>query len=323
MSATRIAQAVSATLLLITLGACSSATEKAEQKPVEKVNGVAITQMQVDRGLQALLAQRKGAPALPPEQMKKAAGAVLEQLTATELLYQEAAKLEVKDLDKQVAEKFASNKARFPTEAEFQKALTDMHMTVKEMQENMRKEIVVNNFINTEFASKVNVSDADAKKFYDENLDKLFRKGERVKASHILVSVDPKATPEAKKQAKDKAEALLKRVQGGEDFAALAKKESDCPSSARGGDLGEFPRGQMTPPFDKAVFSLKPNEISPVVETEFGYHVIKLTAKLPPATASFEEVKEKIVYHLKKEQVKKAVATCIAGLRSKAKIEKV
>lgn len=312
-----------AAVLLFSLSACSAAPEKAEQKPVEKVNGAVITKAQLDRTVSALVGQNPSGQQLPPEQMKKVTDAALEQLTSAELLYQEAAKTEIKDLDKQVEQKFAQNRAKFPTEEEFKKALAGYHMTADEMKEAMRKEIILNTFISKEFVAKTAVTDAEAQKFYEDNLDKIFKKGERLKASHILVSVDQKSTAEEKKKAHEKAETLLKRVKGGEDFAEVAKKESTCPSAARGGDLGEFGKGQMAPPFEKAAFNLKPGEISSVVETEFGYHVIKLAEKLPPATQKFDEVKGKIVEFLTKDKVKKALASHVAELKSKAKIEKL
>lgn len=321
-AAKRIAPATCAALLLITLSACSGGVEKAEQKPVGKVNGTVITKAQLDRTVKELVAQNSGTQALPPEKMQKVADLALEQLTSAELLYQEAAKLEIKDLDKLVAEKFAQNKAGFPTEAEFQKSLKEFKMTEEDVREAMRKGIVVNHFITKEFIPKATVSEEEARKFYDRNLEKLFKKKERVRASHILVSVYPTAPAAERKQAKQKAEALLKRVQGGEDFAAVAKKDSNCPSSARGGELGEFPRGEMAAPVEKAAFSLKPGELSGVVESEFGYHVIKLTEKLPAYTAGYEEVKKNILAHLMKEHVKQAIVDYVAGLRGKAKIEK-
>ena len=116
---------------------------------------------------------------------------------------------------------------------------------------------------------------------------------EQVRASHILIStkpIDPNADPnQAKAQAKDKAEELLKKVKDGADFAALAKENSDCPSNAQGGDLGLFPRGQMVKPFEDAAFALKVGEISDLVETQFGYHIIKVTEHQDPNQITFRE----------------------------------
>ena len=130
-------------------------------------------------------------------------------------------------------------------------------------------------------------------------------------------------TAERKKQAREKAEALLKRVKGGDDFAEVARTESSCPSKALGGDLGNFGRGQMVPPFEEAVFAMKPGEISDVVESSFGFHIIKLSEKNPAAQAKYEDVKTKIVQYLKDEKVRKLVAAYVEELKSKAKITRV
>ena len=210
-----------------------------------------------------------------PEQKKKLEEAALNQMVAAELLYQTAKKLEIPDLDKKVDAKFDEGKSRFPTKEEFEKALKENGITAQELKDLMRRDIIVSTYIEKQVTSKITITTEQARKFYDENLDK-FKKPESVHASHILMGVDPKATAEEKQKAKQKADDLLKQVKGGADFAELAKKESTCPSGKNGGDLGEFGRGQMVKPFEDAAFGLKPGEVSGVVETQFGYHIIKV-----------------------------------------------
>jgi peptidyl-prolyl cis-trans isomerase C len=317
--------ATCATLILLALSACSANEGKVPQHggAVAKINGSVITRPELDRAVKSLVAQNQATQTLAPELLQKATDQALDQLTSAELLYQAASKLKIQDLDQQVAERYARNKASFPNEAEYQKALKGLGMTEAEVRGAMRKEIMVNVFVEREFAAQATVSEAEAKKYYDENRERFFQKGERLKASHILVSVDQKASAQEKQQARAKAETLRKRVHDGEDFAGVAKKESTCPSSARGGELGIFGKGQMTLPFENAAFALIPGELSPVVETEFGYHIIKLTEKLPPSTEKFEDAKEKIFAFLKKSKVQQALTAFIAQLRAKAHIEKV
>jgi len=334
-----------AALLMATLPAWSALAEEAASKPPVKaqqakeqpateqpkgspsdpmvrVNGTAITRLEVDRAVKVMLAQNQVQQPLPPEVMKQAQDAALEQLTSAELLYQEASKHEPKDLDKQIAEKVAQNRAKFGSDAEFEKALKGVDMTPKDMQDFTRKDIVISNYVETQFAAKATVTDAEARKFYDENQEKYFKKPESARASHILIGSDEKASPEDRKKAKEKAEALLKRVKGGEDFAAIAKSDSTCPSSTQGGDLGSFGRGQMVPAFEKATFALKVGETSNVVETQFGYHIIKLTEKQEASTDKFEDVKGKIIEFLKREKVQKGLTDFIEQLKKTAKIEK-
>lgn len=125
-----------------------------------------------------------------------------------------------------------------------------------------------------------------ARTVYLANPDK-FQAPEQIRARHLLIG---KNTPDAKA----KAEELLKQLQGGADFATLAKEKSeDTGSGARGGDLGVFSRGRMVPPFEEAAFALqKPGELSGLVETQFGYHIIQLVERRPAGQRSFDEVKE-------------------------------
>lgn len=305
----------------------AAADKSREAKPgpppevMVRVNGTAITKPELDRAVKVMLAQNQVPQPVAPELLKQVQSAALDQLTAAELLYQEAAKVEIKDLDKQIKDKVAQNKAKFPSEADFEKALKSVDMTAKDMEDFTRKDIVITNFIETAFAAKTKVTDEEVAKFYDDNVEKYFKKPETARASHILIGADEKASAEDKKKAKEKAEAILKRVKGGEDFAAVAKAESSCPSSAQGGDLGTFGRGQMVPPFDQAVFAMKPGEISGVVETQFGYHVIKLVEKKEATTEKLADVKGKISDFLKKEKIQKELLQFVDNLKKTAKIE--
>jgi peptidyl-prolyl cis-trans isomerase C len=329
MEMKRFSGAVTA-MLLSALPACSTVTEKAAttdgrpvlNQTVEKVNGTPISRAELDRTVKTLLAQNRVPANLPPELMHEAEASALEQLTSTELLYQQAAKLKLPDLDQLVAQQMAQEKERFPSQEEFEASVKSVGMTMDEVRDFTRKQIVINKFVEERFASKEMVSESEARKFYDDNVDKYFKKGERVRASHILIGTDKAASPDEKLKAKEKIEAILKRVQGGEDFAELARKESTCPSAKRGGDLGLFGKGRMVPSFEKAAFAMKPGEVSGVVETLYGYHIIKVTEKLPPTTEKFEDVKGKITEYLKAEKIKKAVAAYLEELRGKAKIEK-
>jgi len=304
-----------------TTAAKPAAPAAAQADVVATVNGAVITRAEMDRALNFMLAQNRSGKTLSADEKKTAETAVLDQLISAELLYQAGKRLEVKDIDKLVETQMTQNKARFPSPDAYDKALKASGLSEKDLKEFARREIYINNLIEKEIASKATASDEDARKFYDENKDK-FKHDESVKASHILIGVDPKASVDDKKKAREKADAILKRVKGGEDFAEVAKKESSCPSSAQGGDLGYFSKGQMVPAFENAAFSLKPGEMSDVVETQFGYHIIKVTDKKQAGTDSFEDVKPKIVNYLKLQKIQKGINDYVEKLRKESKIEK-
>ena len=193
-------------------------------------------------------------------------------------------------------------------------------MDEKDLREYTRRDLLISRFVDTEFVSKVVVPEAEVRAFYDQNPDK-FKREETVKASHILIGTDSKTSVDDKKKAREKAEKLRKELAGGADFATLAKGNSTCPSSQQGGDLGFFGKGQMVPAFENAAFALKPGEISDVVETQFGYHIIKVTEKKAAATTDFKDVKAKIEEFLKGQKVNDAIQKYLAEARKTAKIE--
>lgn len=286
------------------------------QGTVARVNGSVIDAIELRRAKKVLLRGQT----VPVEQQAALEKQAVEQLISAELLYQAAAKLEVADLDKQIDAKVAQGRARFKDEQEFTKAIKDLEMDEKALREYTRRDLLISQFLETEFASKTSVSEAESRSFYDKNLDK-FKRDETVKASHILIGADSTAPADDRKKARETAEKLRKELAGGADFAALAKGNSTCPSSQQGGDLGFFGKGQMVPPFEKAAFALKPGEISDVVETQFGYHIIKLTERKPAATTAFSDVKAKIEEYLKGQKVNDAIQKYLADARKTAKIE--
>ncbi|GFE60336.1 peptidylprolyl isomerase [Geobacter sp. AOG2] len=302
-----------------TLHPAAEKVETAIQGPVARVNGSDISAAELKRARKVLQASQPGAQISADEQ-KELDRRVVDQLISAELLYQSGQKLGIKDLDKQVDDKIAQAKGRFASEADFAKAIHDLDMSEKDLREYTRRDFIITNFVTATIIPKVTVSEEESKKFYDQNLDK-FHQDEKVRASHILCGIDTKASAEEKKKAREKAEKLRKELANGADFATLAKENSSCPSSKQGGDLGFFGKGQMVPPFEQAAFALKPGEISDVVETQFGYHIIKQTERTKAETVPFSAVRSKIEDYLKNQKVNAAVGDFLADARKTAKIE--
>lgn len=296
-----------------------AASAQQQKDVVARVNGKPVYARELERVKKALLTGQPNQQ-IPSEHQKEFDKMALNQLTSAELLYQAGEKLDTKDIDKQVEAKMSQGKARFATADEFQKAIAGMGMNESDLREYTRRDAVIANFIQQTFASKVTVSDEESRKFYDENQDK-FKQSESVRASHILIGVDVKADPEIRKKAREKAEKLRKELAGGADFATLARENSTCPSSQQGGDLGFFGRGQMVPPFEQAAFSLKQGEVSDVVETQFGYHIIKQMGHKNAETVSYADAKARIVDYLKNQKVNTAITAYLDNARKTSKIE--
>ena len=144
-----------------------------------------------------------------------------------------------------------------------------------------------------EFRDKVPVSDQQIKDFYEENID-MFKQEKEVKARHILFKLKKDASENETNKVREKALSVLKKAKEGEDFALLAKKYSEGPTAKNGGDLGYFSKGQMVKPFEEAAFNMKKGEISGLVRTSFGFHIIKVEDIKEAGTKSLEEVSKQI-----------------------------
>jgi parvulin-like peptidyl-prolyl isomerase len=159
-----------------------------------------------------------------------------------------------------------------------------------------------------------NPTQFQAIKYYEKNIEQ-FTTPEQVRAAHIVIHVDAKTTT---KQAKQKIIKIKKQLDSGKRFESLADKLSDCPGN--GGDLGYFQKGQMVQNFEDAVFALKKNEISDIIETEFGYHIAKLYDRKPSSPIPFEQVKETIYQQINDENRNARVENYVDELKKKAKI---
>lgn len=246
---------------------------------------------------------------------------VLEDLVGAELLYQASREQGLTPAEAEIDARIGALEARFSSGADFEKQLTTQGLTRQTLRETLRQDIGIQKLIETQLEPDVTVTETQKKEFYQDNQEQMTQP-ERVKVSHILVGVESNATAEQKEQAKEEAEALRTRLAAGEDFAALARESSDDPGSKeRGGDLDWVARGATVPPFEEAAFSLEPGEISDVVETSFGYHILKVAERKPSGVAPYEEVEDRIEEFLTQEALQKRVQSEVETLKAKAEIE--
>ena len=292
---------------------------------VATVNGVKIYRKELDRTFNAHVNQgQNGGANLPPEQTQQLQQIILDRLVESELLCQKGKELNITAPDEEILSRIEQFKKQFPTEAEFNAKLKENGISLEDLKSELRKNMVISKVIQQQMAdqnsSNATTSDEELKKYYDAHKDQ-FKQEEMVQASHILVKIEKGADEATKKKAKEKIDGLLKKVKAGEDFAKLAKENSDCPSSQNGGDLGFFTRKQMVPEFSQTAFSLKKGEVSGVIETPFGYHIVKVTDTKPAAETSFEESKARIKQYLGGKQRSDAVRNYIQALKEKADIK--
>jgi len=307
------------------------ATPPAPPKPVPtqlpevvaRVNGENVTKGDFERMLKTIEA-RAGQP-IPAERRDEIVRGALDQLITYTLLAQESKARGIKIEDAEIEAKMGELKKQFPTQEAFDKALKERGMTVESLRKDARVDLSVNKLMDTEVATLPGPSDADAKGFYEKNPDN-FKEQESVRASHILIRVDEKADAAAKQKARAEIESVLKQVKAGGDFAKLAQEHSQDGSAAQGGDLNYFNKGQMVPAFDKVAFELKPGQVSDLVKTQYGFHIIKVVDKQAGATQPLDQVRAQIQQTLAAEladrQITDRARELAARIKSPADMDK-
>ena len=266
-------------------------------------------------------AESRAGRAVPPTERDAVYRGLLDRVILFRLLSAEAKLRGITVTPQEITDRIAQIKKQFPSEAEFQQELTKRHTTMAQLQEEQRRDLLHTKTIEAEVAPRVAITPQELETFYKGNPDQ-FKEPEAVRASHILIGVAKDAPPDAKQAARTEAEGVLKRAKAGEDFAALAKQYSKDPGSAAvGGDLNFFPKGQMVPEFSSVAFALKKDQISDVVTTQFGYHIIKLTERRAASTVPFEQVSDRIKEYLTEQQKQQKAQAFIDSLKQKAKIE--
>ena len=264
------------------------------------------------------LAQR-GQP-VPAERLAQFEHDMLDRLIERELVLQEGRAMKIADLDSKVQKEMQRIKSQRGDEA-FAQALKDSGMSEQELTGQVRDGIMMRETFDSVVKGKDNVSAEEIKSFYDQNREK-FVQPEQVKASHILIRVPSEATEQVKTEKRTKMELIRARLKQGEKFADVAKEVSEDPgSAASGGDLGYFGRGAMVPQFDVAAFSLKTNELSDIITTPFGYHVLIVTDRKPKQDLPFDQVKGDIEQHLKNRKGSEVAQQHVKDLRAAAKVE--
>lgn len=286
---------------------------------VARVNGEAINATELQNAVKALEG-RAGGP-VPADQRDRVYRGVLDDMIGYKLLMQEAKARKVAVPDADVEAQIAQIRSQFPNQQQFEQALAAQKTTLQEVRDDARAAMSVERLVDGEINAKIAVKPEAVSDFYQKNQDK-FQQGPRVRASHILIQVPQGADAATKQQAKTKADAILKDLKAGKDFSAAAKENSQDPGSApNGGDLGFFEKGQMVPQFDQVAFTLKPGEMSDVVETQFGYHIIKVAEKQDSHVVPLEEAKPQIEQYLTDQNRHAETQLFVNALKAKAKIE--
>ncbi len=292
---------------------------------VVRVNGEDITRGEIMEMMD--MAMRQFAGRVAPEQLQQMQGQIYnkikEDLITQKLITAAITAANIVVDDAKVEETIASIKESIPEGQTLEGALEERGQTLEELRTNIKEDLAAQELIAQQTANLEDVPEAEAKEFYDANPDQ-FVKPESVTASHILIQFEDSDTDETKAEKKAKLEQIRENIIADTvTFEDAAHESSDCPSSARGGDLGTFGKGQMVPEFEDAAFSQEIGAVGPIIETQFGYHIVKVAERQEETTVDFEEVKDQLIQYLTNQQKQKAVSEYLAGLRDSATIEEM
>jgi peptidyl-prolyl cis-trans isomerase C len=293
------------------------------------VNGVDITEVEVQKIVKPQLAKmaqqnKQLPPAFAQAFEKQIKQQILDKMIVIQLLDEKVKETNIVIADEEVTtqiQQIASAQKPPLSLEELKNIVESQGFAFDDWKNEIRKQLGQQKLFKSQFPESINITEEDAKKHYDENPTQ-FETKEQVRASHILITPKAEAADpnQEKARAKAKAEDLLKQIKEGADFTALAKANSDCPSAAKGGDLDFFGKGQMVPPFDKAAFAMETGKISDLVETRFGYHIIKVTDRKEAGTTSFEQAKAGLIQQLTQKKQAEMTQKYIDSLKAAANI---
>ncbi|HOR97751.1 MAG TPA: peptidylprolyl isomerase [Kiritimatiellia bacterium] len=287
-----------------------------------KVNGQRISEEAIQFELERLVrfhAEHGMAEDQVRAQLPALVDKAIDQAIGAKLLLDEASRLDIPVREEDVEAQIARIIEQVGGEDAFRKALTGQNTTEQVFRDQIRRGCRVEKLVEQAVAGVAEPTEEDIRRHFDEHKEE-YAPGERVLAQHILISPDGD-TQTSKNEARAKIEAIRERIQAGKSFSDEAAAHSMCPSGKDGGSLGWFSRGMMVPEFDSAAFSMNVGEVSDVIETQFGYHIIFKTDHEAAGEADFDQVREKIRDFLRHARRGEAMAAYVNELKSKAKIE--
>ena len=285
------------------------------------VNGATIT-MEEFNG-ETLLVQRSvlgmGKP-LTCAQIANIQKEVVESLIRREILYQESRKAGIKIDNKDITKEIDAIKKQFLSDAEYKNELTRRNLSEDTLHSQLERGLLIQKYVEQQFLKKVKVTDADVMAYYESHLSAL-KQPLQVRVIHILIQIDPKSEDSRKQEARRKAEQILKDLKDGKDFKTIAREQSDGPTRTSGGDLGYIKKGQLEKQFESVIFNLKKDEISDVIETNYGFHLFKVTDRKPESILAYDNVKEQIKQLMLQEKAKKEADEYARKLREKSDVK--
>jgi peptidyl-prolyl cis-trans isomerase C len=289
-----------------------------------RVNGDEITRGEIQEVMDAAMRQVAG-QGIPPQQLQQMQAQmyqrIRDELITKKLLDAAMADANVEVTDAELAEAIDQIRSNFPPGQDLETAVVEAGSSMEELTEDVRNQLATRKFLKSKTDGIAEATDAEAREYFDSNPDR-FMQEESVTASHILISVPPSDSEEAKAEKKAQLEGLRADILAGTvSFEDAAMSTSDCPSKAQGGSLPPFGKGQMVPEFEVAAFTQEIDEVGDVVETQFGYHVILVSERTDAGVVDYEEAQVEIAVFVSNLKKQEAVTSYITSLHDSATIE--
>jgi peptidyl-prolyl cis-trans isomerase C len=285
---------------------------------VATVNGVTITRDELDREIGRL--QRRSGNRGEDEAGKELRRQALEGLVDRELLWQESRREGIQVPEEEVLRELAVLRKSVPSSLELGQVLRENNLSPEAVRREVERRVAVMALLKRRLGERNNLLEEEIRHYYERHPE-VFRVSEKVRLSQILVRIDPRWHLENKDEARRRIGVLRDRLRLGEDFAALARESSECPGAAKGGDLGWFGRGSLTPRLEAVAFTLPTHGASDILEDRYGFHLIRVTGRKAARTVPYSEARPKIVQFLLSERIREEGLMLARELRRRSKVE--
>ena len=309
-------------LLSLALSLLWSVPAGAFAKPVAKVNDTVLTEVDLEQALNEIMPAGVFHGGFSSKKREKYRPQAFEKMIEKELFYQEALEIGLKVDEEIIKAEREKTIERFGGEKKFKAALEKAGLTDEQYQQRLRKKELVERFITVEISDKAQPTDAEIKDYYRSNKKKFVRPEAR-KIMHILISVQPDASAEERKLKKAQAQEVIDRINAGENMSDVAWKYSTGPYRVKGGDMGLVHRGRLYPALEAEVFKLEPGKLSGIIETIYGYHIVRVEEVKAAEQLDLKDVYDQIKMDLTKRNEKQIRENLAASLRAQARIEKL
>jgi peptidyl-prolyl cis-trans isomerase C len=257
---------------------------------------------------------------VPAEVLLELCKRVTNEIIDRKLLYEEAVRLGIAPDPEAAEAELQRSELQFGGPRSFERILVQQGVTREDAFRKIVEDSVIERWQDAYVRKDLEVTPEEARVFYDEHPE-LFSRPEQVAATNIVILVEQDATPEEEAEARERITALRRRLEQGEDFYDLAREASQAPSRSRGGRIRPFARGERPPEFEAAAFSLDVGEISGIVQSPVGFHLIRLEERIPSETKAFDQIRNDLRLMLVDARIQERIQETLQRLRSDAKVE--